>query len=255
MLHFSTMGEASEHPPVLLAHGLFGSGKNLGGVARRLAQDRLVISVDMRNHGDSFHSDDHGYLSLADDLAEVIAAQGAPMDVVGHSMGGKTAMVAALRRPELVRRLVVLDIAPIAYPHDQLGLIDAMESLDLNGLKLRSEADRRLSARIKTPGVRAFLLQSLDLKTEPAHWKMNLEALRANMDAVVGWPNGLEPGRFTGPVLALAGRQSDYCGADAVAAIHRYFPQALVEFLEGTGHWLHAERPEEVSERLYAFLS
>lgn len=255
MLHFSTMGEASDRPAVLLAHGLFGSGKNLGGVARRLAQDRLVVSVDMRNHGDSFHSDDHSYLALADDLAEVIAAQGAPMDVVGHSMGGKAAMAAALRQPALIRRLAVLDIAPFAYSHDQLGLIDAMESLDLDGLKLRSEADRRLSARIKTPGVRAFLLQSLDLKTEPAQWKMNLAALRANMDAVVGWPDGLAPARFTGPVLALAGRESDYCGADAVAAILRYFPQASVEFLEGTGHWLHAERPEEVSERLYSFLS
>lgn len=255
MLHFSTMGEASALPPVLLAHGLFGSGKNLGGIARRLAQDRLVVSVDMRNHGDSFHSDDHSYLSLAADLAEVIAAQGAPMDVVGHSMGGKTAMATALLRPELVRRLAVLDIAPIAYPHDQLGLIDAMESLDMTDLKLRSEADRRLSARIKTPGVRAFLLQSLDLKTEPAHWKMNLAALRTNMDAVVGWPEGLEAGRFTGPTLALAGRQSDYCGTDAVAAILHYFPQASVEFLEGTGHWLHAERPEEVSDRLYDFLT
>ena len=108
MLHFTTMGEASALPPALLAHGLYGSGKNLGGIARRLAQDRLVISVDMRNHGDSFHSDQHSYPVLAEDLAEVIRANGGLVDLIGHSMGGKTAMTLALTQPELIRRLVAL---------------------------------------------------------------------------------------------------------------------------------------------------
>lgn len=255
MLHFSTMGEATDLPPVLLAHGLYGAGKNLGGIARRLAADRLVISVDMRNHGDSFHSADHSYRALASDLAEVITANGGIVDLVGHSMGGKAAMVTALTRPELIRRLVALDIAPVAYGHSQLGLIDAMEAMDLDQLKLRSEADRRLAARIKDPGVRAFLLQSLDLKVEPAQWKMNLAALRANMDQIVGWPNDLVPGAFSGPVMVLAGDQSDYCQPDGVAAIRHYFPQAEIDFIQGTGHWLHAEKPEIIGERLARFLS
>ncbi len=255
MLHFTTTGVQSDLPPVVLAHGLYGSGKNLGGIARRLGQTRLVISVDMRNHGDSFHSADHSYHALADDLAEVIAAHGGLVDLVGHSMGGKTAMVCALTRPELIRRLVALDISPIAYDHTQLGLIDAMEALDLTGLTLRSEADRRLSARIKDPGVRAFLLQSLDLKADPARWKMNLAALRDNMDKIVSWPKDLTPGRFTGPVLVLAGDQSDYCSPEGILAVREFFPQAEVDFIAGTGHWLHAEKPEIVGERLAAFLS
>lgn len=255
MLHFTTMGEASALPPALLAHGLYGSGKNLGGIARRLAQDRLVISVDMRNHGDSFHSDQHSYPVLAEDLAEVIRANGGLVDLIGHSMGGKTAMTLALTQPELIRRLVALDISPIGYDHTQVGLIDAMESIDMNDLTLRSEADKRLSARIKDPGVRAFLLQSLDLKTQPARWKMNLAALRANMDLVVGWPTGLTPGRFAGPVFVLAGRNSDYCGDDGVAAILEYFPQAKIEYVEAAGHWLHAEAPALVADKLAAFLA
>ena len=137
MLNTIVTGTDTEQPPVLLAHGLFGSGKNLGGLARRLAETRRVISVEMRNHGDSFHDPDHSYPALAGDLAEVIAAHGRQADVLGHSMGGKAAMMLALTRPELVRKLVVMDIAPYAYSHTQTALIDAMEGMDLTGLRFR----------------------------------------------------------------------------------------------------------------------
>ncbi len=255
MLHYTTTGDATELPPVILAHGLFGSGRNLGGIARRLAQDRQVISVDMRNHGDSFHADDHSYAALAADLAEVIAANGGIADLVGHSMGGKAAMVMALTQPGLVRRLAVLDIAPLGYAHSQIGVLSAIEDLDLAGLRLRSEADARLAQRMKDAGTRAFLLQSLDLKTDPPSWKMNLPALRANMDSITGWPEGLTAGAFDGPVLVMAGANSDYCTDAGIDAIRRFFPQADVEFVEGAGHWLHAEKPEEVSTRLADFLA
>ena len=151
MLNMIVTGTDTEQPPVLLAHGLFGSGKNLGGLARRLAETRRVISVEMRNHGDSFHDPDHSYPALAGDLAQVIAAHGRQADVLGHSMGGKAAMMLALTRPELVRKLVVMDIAPYAYSHTQTALIDAMEGVELNGLRLRSEADARLAASIPEP--------------------------------------------------------------------------------------------------------
>lgn len=255
MLNFTTMGEANGLPPVLLAHGLFGSGKNLGGIARRLAQDRLVISVDMRNHGGSLRSDDHSYPALSQDLAEVIAAHGGQVDLIGHSMGGKAAMVTALLHPRLIRRLAALDIAPVGYAHSQMKYIAAMEGLDLVGLRLRSEADRRLAETIPEPGVRAFLLQSLDLRAEPAQWKINLAALRANMDLITCWPEGLTPAAFSGPTLVLAGRLSDYCTDEGVAAITRYFPQAKIEYIEGAGHWLHAEKPEIVADRLADFLA
>ena len=141
-------GADSALPPVLLVHGLFGSAKNLGGLARRLDPTRKVISVDMRNHGDSAHDADHSYAALAGDLAQVIEAHGGVVDIVGHSMGGKAAMVLALTRPALIRRLVVLDIAPIAYGHSQQRYVDAMLGLDLAGVKLRSEADRRLAETV-----------------------------------------------------------------------------------------------------------
>lgn len=254
MLNFSISGPKSDLPPVVLVHGLFGSGRNLGGIARRLAQDRQVIVVDMRNHGDSFHAPDHSYAAMADDLAEVIEAQGGIADIIGHSMGGKAAMVLALTRPELVRNLAVMDISPVAYDHDQTRILSAMETLDRSGLKLRSDADRRMSTSLSEPGVRAFLLQSLDLKTEPAQWKMNLPALRANMSEIIGWPGDLTPGSFTGPALFLAGAQSDYCDTTGVAAIHHYFPQARVTFIESAGHWIHAEQPETVGNHLAQFL-
>ena len=255
MLKYIVSGVEGDLPPVLLVHGLFGLGRNLGGVARRLSQERLTISVDMRNHGDSFHSPDHSYMAMANDLAEVIQANGGCADLVGHSMGGKAAMTLALTQPSLLRRLAVLDIAPLPYAHRQTGYIDAMEAMDLCGLSLRSAADRRLSAHIPDPGIRAFLLQSLDLKSTPPRWKMNLAELRANMDLISGFPENLIPGAFQGPTVFLAGGESDYCDRAGIAEIDRRFPQAKVESIDGVGHWLHAEAPEKVGNRLAAFLN
>lgn len=254
MLNMIETGVDSGQPPVILAHGLYGSGRNLGGLARRLAETRRVLSVDMRNHGDSFQDADHSYPALAADLARIVAAQNGPVDVLGHSMGGKAAMTLALTQPEAVRRLVVMDIAPVSYDHNQTGYIDAMEAVDLTGLRLRSDADARLSAHVDDPGVRAFLLQSLDLKAEPPRWKFNLTALRDQMSLVTGWPE-IPRGSFAGPALFLAGSESDYCGPTGAQAIREYFPQAQLRSIEGAGHWLHADRPAEVAEIVADFLT
>jgi esterase len=164
--HTSESGDASA-PALLIVHGLFGSARNWGAIAKRLSDRGLVIAPDMRNHGQSPWFDEHRYPAMADDLAMLIEAHGAPVDVIGHSMGGKAAMALALRRPELIRRLVVADIAPVTYGHTQIPLIDAMRELDLSGTPTRSEADRRLAERVQSAGVRAFLLQSLDLRADP----------------------------------------------------------------------------------------
>ena len=241
-------------PPVLLAHGLFGSARNLGGLARRLAGTRRVVLVDMRNHGDSPRDPDHGYPALAGDLAEVIASQGGCADVVGHSMGGKAAMMLALTRPQLVRRLVALDIAPWAYGHSQTALIDAMEAVDLSTVQRRAEADAQLARHVADPGVRGFLLQSLDLRSSPPRWKLNLPVLRRNMDRLVGWPPETPKGTFRGPALFLAGETSDYCRGPQIEAIRAHFPQAEIRVIPGAGHWLHADRPHETAEAVAAFL-
>lgn len=238
--------------PVLIVHGLFGSGRNWGVIARRLAQTRPVIAVDMRNHGDSPRFATQSYADMAADLAQVIAAHGGQADVLGHSMGGKASMVLALTHPERVRRLIVADIAPVAYGHSQSHHIAAMRALDLTGLAARSQADQRLSALIDDAGLRAFFLQSLDLKAAPPRWKLNLDVLEAEMPKIVGWPD--PEGAFEGPVLFLSGALSDYVRPEARDTIQRLFPRARMARIPGAGHWLHADKPREFEAAVQTWL-
>ena len=252
MLRYDEYGTATDLPTLLIVHGLFGSARNWGAIARRMATDRRVVTVDMRNHGESFRADTHSYPDMADDLAGVIGALGGAVDVVGHSMGGKAAMQLALTQPDLVARLVVADIAPVAYGHSQTHLTQAMRRLDLSGLAARSYADRRLAQDIDDPGVRAFLLQSLDLKAEPPEWRLNLDVLEREMDKIVGWPE--TGGRYAGPALFLTGAESDYVLPEHREKIKRLFPTAKMAKLPGAGHWLHADKPREFEAALRAFL-
>ncbi|MEI2807925.1 alpha/beta fold hydrolase [Albidovulum sp.] len=252
MLAFTDIGAPSRLPTLLIVHGLFGSARNWGAVARRLSEDRRVIAVDMRNHGRSFRADSQSYADMAGDLARVIDVVGGPVDVVGHSMGGKAAMQLALTRGELVDRLVVADIAPVAYGHSQAHLVRAMRGLDLNGLAARSDADRRLAEAVPEDGVRAFLLQSLDLKADPPEWRLNLDVLEREMEKIIGWP-GTE-GRFERPALFLTGALSDYVRPEHRQTIKRLFPNAKFAKIPGAGHWLHAERPREFEAAVRAFL-
>lgn len=256
MLHTVTHGAPTAHPPLLIVHGLFGSARNWGVIARRLAENRLVLTVDMRNHGSSPWTAHHTYPEMAADLAEVIEAHAgqAPegFDLVGHSMGGKASMQLALTRPELLRRLVVADIAPVAYAHTQNHLTRAMKALDLAGLDSRGEADRRLALAVEDAGTRAFLLQSLDLKASPPAWRLNLDLLEAEMPGITGWPG--TPGTFDKPTLFLTGGQSDYVRPEYRAAMKAQFPNARFAKIPEAGHWLHAEKPREFEGTVAAFL-
>lgn len=240
--------------PLVIAHGLYGSGRNWGVIARRLADIRDVVAVDMRNHGASPWTATHSYPELAADLAAVIEGLGGRADLLGHSMGGKAAMQLALTRPEMVRRLVVADIAPVAYDHDQTRHIEAMRRLDLTGLTSRAEADRRLAEVVEDAGLRAFFLQSLDLKAEGGpRWRLNFDVLEAEMASVVGWPG--TPGPFTGPALFLTGAESHYVRPEHREVIRALFPKARFAKLVGAGHWLHAEKPREFEEAVRVLLS
>jgi pimeloyl-ACP methyl ester carboxylesterase len=253
MLATQIHGSPTDAPPLLIAHGLFGSARNWGVIAKRLSDRREVIAVDMRNHGASPWTQDHRYHDLAGDLAEVIAAHGGRADILGHSMGGKAAMALALTRPDRVRRLVVADIAPVAYTHSQSHLIAAMRGLDLATIARRSDADAALADRIVDPGVRAFLLQSLDLKASPPEWRLNLDTLEAEMTGIVGWPDDLT-GRFDGPTLFLSGAASDYVRPGHRDRIKALFPAARFAKIPGAGHWLHAEKPRDFEAAVRAFL-
>ena len=241
-------------PPLVIAHGLFGSARNWNVIARRLSDLREVIAVDMRNHGDSPRAATQSYPDMAADLAGVIASLGAPVDLMGHSMGGKAAMQLALTEPALLRRLVVADIAPVAYSHDQSQHIHALRGLDLTDLTTRAEADRRLALTVPDPALRAFFLQSLDLRAEGGpRWRLNLDVLDAAMPQIVGWPG--TGGSFPGPALFLTGSESPYVRPEHRAMIGALFPKARFAKLTGAGHWLHADRPREFEETVAVFLS
>ena len=254
MLNLTSFGNDAARPPLLIVHGLFGSARNWGAIARRLGEDRRVVAVDMRNHAGSAWTESHTYPDMAADLADVIEAQSVPMDVLGHSMGGKAAMQLALTRSDLVNRLVVADIAPVAYPHSDANekLCQAMRSLDLVGLTSRMEADRRLKDAVPDDGTRAFLLQSLDLRADPPRWRLNLDLLESEMKTITGWPGTV--GRFDGPVLFLSGSLSHYVGSDDRAAIKQLFPAAKMAKIPGAGHWLHADKPREFEAAVRTFL-
>ena len=239
-------------PPLLIAHGLFGSGRNWGVIARRLADARDVITVDMRNHGDSPWFATQSYPEMADDLAQVILAHVGQADVLGHSMGGKSALVLALTHGTLVRRLVVADIAPVAYGHDQSQNVAAMAGLDLTHLANRAEADQRLSNAIKDPALRAFFLQSLDLRANPPCWRLNLDVLARETPKIIGWPD--TQGQYDGRALFLSGAQSTYVLPEHRALILAQFPNAYFAQIPGAGHWLHAEKPREFEDTVRIFL-
>lgn len=236
--------------PVLIVHGLYGSGRNWGVIAKRLADRGPVMAVDQRNHGDSFWSDSHSYHDMAADLIEVIEAHGGPVDVVGHSMGGKAAMVLALTRPDLVERLIVADIAPVAYSHSQIQFIDAMRAVDLSQVEKRSDASGQLADHVDDPTLQSFFIQSLDVKAK--RWKLNLDTLATEMPKILSFPD--IDGAFDKPTLFLSGALSEYVTPEARPTIKRLFPSARFAKIPGAGHWLHAEKPREFEASVRAFL-
>ena len=248
MLHMISHG-SDTGTPLLIAHGLFGSGRNWGVIAKRLSDTRRVIALDLRNHGASPWQDDHSYPALAEDLFEVIDSIGGPVDLLGHSMGGKAAMVAALSGAN-IRRLIVADIAPVTYDHTQQHLIEAMQALPMDQLSSRTKAEQALSGQIEDPTVRSFLLQSLNLQDHT--WRLNLPALRASMADIIGFPE--VSGQFVTQTLFLTGAKSDYLRPEHRPLIKSLFPKARFAKIPNAGHWLHAERPREFEAVVRVFL-
>jgi len=247
--------EEGSGPPLLILHGLFGSGSNWGRIARELATDHRVLVADLRNHGRSPHAPGMSYAELAADVAALLDRLGTgPVTVVGHSMGGKTAMRLALEHPERVARLVVVDIAPRAYRGNQDGVLAALQALDLDGTTRRAEVDARLAAHLPDPSLRAFLLTNLELHEGAFRWRVNLPALVAGIDDIEAFPtDGL--GSYAGPTLFLAGRESDYLQPDDPARIRTLFPHAELAWIDGAGHWVHAAQPDAFLAALRGFLA
>ncbi len=242
ILHATDRGQGGRGqgagPPLVLLHGLYGRSGNFAGVAQRLAATRRVLTLDLRNHGDSPHDPLMDYPTMAADVVETLAALDAlPCVLAGHSMGGKVAMLAALTAADAVARLLVVDIAPVGYPPHFDEFTAAMRALPLPPGLTRLAAGAGLADRIPDPAVRGFLMQNLRLGGDPG-WTIGLAEIAAALPQIGAWPD--PPGRYDGPALFLHGARSNYVLPEYWPAIHGWFPRAESATLP-TGHWIHAE--------------
>jgi len=242
--------------PVVILHGLFGSSRNWHSFARKLGDHYRVYSLDLRNHGDSPWADSVGYEALAADVRQFIGERGlsSPM-VIGHSMGGKTAMTLALEHGDLLGGLIVMDIAPVAYDHDHDEYIGAMRAMDLSSMRTRNDADAALRNTVREAGVRQFLLHNLVSADGGYRWRINLDALAGGMESIMDFSERLTNRSYAGPTLFLRGGRSDYVRLEHEPVIKRLFPRADLESIADAGHWLHAERPDAVRISVERFLA
>ena len=240
--------------PVLILHGLFGSGRNWQAVAKRLADRHRVYTLDLRNHGASPWADSMSYREMAEDVHAFIRKQQlGPVTLIGHSMGGKVAMVLALENAARVQRLIVVDIAPVNYEHSFLPYVQAMQELNLPDLKRRDDADQALHQRIPDTPIRMFLLQNLVFRQQHFDWRINLAALAGSSGELTAFPD-VGSRRYEGPALFVHGGDSTYLQPPHRPVIERLFPRARIEAVPGAGHWVHVDQPAHFIELLRDFI-
>ena len=247
--------EQGSGPPVLILHGLFGSGRNWAAIAKALASERHVISLDLRNHGASPWAATMGYAEMAEDVVDFMDGHGLERAaLLGHSMGGKVAMVAALSSPDRIERLVVVDVAPVARDSGLLSYVQAMRAVDLSRIARRNEAEPLLADAVPSAAERAFLLQNLQIEEGKARWRINLATIEQAMPEISGFPERLLQESYPGPTLFVASAKSGYVRPEDEPVIHRLFPKAETVFIQGAGHWVHAEAPDAFLAVVQRFL-
>ena len=253
LLNYTEYGQGR---PIIILHGLFGSSRNWQGIARVLASSHHIITPDLRNHGLSPHTESMSYKEMAEDvisLADHLKLE--DIILIGHSMGGKVAMTAALTQSERFSALVIVDIAPVTYDHDYDSLIKAMNSLTLETLHNRSDAEKHLAKTIKQEGLIQFLLQNLIRTEKGFQWRINLKQITANITAITQFPESLQGLSCRLPSLFLGGADSNYLRSIHNPAIYQHFPSAEISMIEGAGHWLHAEKPNDFLKHLKSFIN
>jgi len=242
-------------PDFVVLHGLFGSGKNWRSFAGSLEDDFQVWTLDARNHGDSPHADSMSYQQMAEDVARFFAENELEnVILLGHSMGGKTAMQLALQFPDRIAALIVVDIAPVCYDHlhKQLKLIEAMQELDLAAEMSRSEIEKKLAVKIPEKRLLSFLMTNLNRQNGQFQWRIGLEQIAAGMPELLNYPELKSV--FKGPVQFIGGENSAYLKFEYHALIRKYFPESRITMLENCGHWLHVEQPAAFQKTVNEFL-
>ncbi|KPJ05243.1 Abhydrolase domain-containing protein 11 [Papilio xuthus] len=263
----STSDENCSRPPLIILHGLLGSKNNWNSMSKAIHRTtgRKVISIDARNHGDSRHSSQHTYIHMAHDVMKLLKKLDlSKVSVLGHSMGGRTAMVLSLLCSDLVSSLVVVDISPVKTSpqiYSMVSLFDAMSGVSIrSGIamsKARKLADEQLKAIIPDINLRNFLITNLvQTNTGSYSWRVNLPALKDNFQSHIScFPNNLKGLQYCGPSLFVGGSLSDYIGRYDLPEIQEYFPLAELTFIEGAGHWVHSQKPEKFLEVVCKFLT
>lgn len=251
-LHFQQLGSSEEH--LALIHGLFGSLENLNMVAKPLSERFKVTSLDVRNHGQSFHENEMDYDYLAQDVIDTLDYLGIKKaHVLGHSMGGKIAMQLATHFPERVNKLIIADISPVAYPSHHQQIIAGLQSIDLDNIAKRSDADKQLANFVDNIGVRQFLLRNLSFSGDTPVFKCNVDYIANCYPQVM---KGLDGDiSFSGETLFIKGGNSDYITREHQPVIAKYFPQSKAKIIQGAGHWLHAEKTVAFNKIVNDFLS
>lgn len=251
-LNFRKTGEGY---PLVILHGLFGSSDNWQSFALRMAEKQFeVYTVDLRNHGRSPHHPEHNYTAMAEDMMHLIKNEiRKPVALMGHSMGGKTAMRTALDFPEWIDKLIVLDIAPSAYPVLHAEIITALKSIDLNSLTSRNEANTILSEKIKQEDTRQFLLKGLYRKEDNRFgWRFNLDVLEKEIEKIGDAIDSDMP--FTKPTLFIRGEKSNYVREEHFPQINKLFPHSEILTAPASGHWIHADNAEWLRKTVNEFL-
>ncbi len=253
-LAFQDLGEGE---PVVILHGLFGAAKNWNSIAKQMARNYRILTVDLRNHGSSPWTDTMTYVEMAQDLVEFLDQRGLNQaNIVGHSMGGKAAMTMALKAPDRVKTLVVADIAPVKYPRMEFkSYVDKLKSVDLSSVSRRSEVDPLIADVIENPGVRAFLLGNLENTADGLRWQVNLDTLGNEMDKIGGVPALRMDAQYQGKTLFINGANSDYIQRSHHQLIKHLFPNVAFHEIADAGHWVHAEKPHDFMKALNDFLS
>lgn len=242
-------------PPLLILHGMLGSSGNWRSVAKRLGSACHVFALDLRNHGQSPRHERMSYAEMSEDVAEFIRQQKLNgVTVLGHSMGGKTAMMLALEQDRLVERLIVVDIAPVDYPCNHLEYVRAMQAIDLSEVKNRAQADAALRQHVPQIGIRCFLLRNLMQRDGGYDWSINLSSLEFDMLQLSAFPELSAHRRYEGKTYFIHGALSNYVQPEHEQKILELFPKARILTIRDAAHWVHYDQPDAFIECVFACL-